>query len=117
MNKMYALGRLKNGEMNKTEQAYKNTLEVMKMAGEILWYRFEGIKLKLADNTTYTPDFFVMRANGEIEAHEVKGFAMDDSMVKVKVAAEVFPFRFYIVRTRLKRDGGGWDIKEVGNHG
>lgn len=42
---------------------------------------------------------------------------MDDSMVKVKVAAEVFPFRFFIVRTRLKRDGGGWDIKEVGNNG
>ena len=36
MNKMYALGRLKNGEMNKTEQAYKNTLELMKIAGEIL---------------------------------------------------------------------------------
>jgi len=117
MNKMYALGRLKNGEMNKTEQAYRNTLELMRIAGEILWYRFEGIKLKLADNTTYTPDFFVMRANGEMEVYEVKGYMLDDANVKIKIAASIFPFRFFIVRTRLKRDGGGWDIKEVGNHG
>lgn len=117
MNKMYALGRLKTGEMNKTEQAYRNTLELMRIAGEILWYRFEGIKLKLADNTTYTPDFFVMRANGEMEVYEVKGYMLDDANVKIKIAASIFPFRFFIVRTRLKRDGGGWDIKEVGNHG
>lgn len=51
-----ALGRLKTGQMNKTESAYCQHLEQRKRAGEIAWYRFEGIKLRLADNTFYTPD-------------------------------------------------------------
>ena len=68
------------------------------MAGKILWYSFEGITLRLADRTTYTPDFVVMLANGELEMHEVKGFWTDDAKVKVKVAAEKFPFRFIAVR-------------------
>lgn len=60
-----ALGRLKTGQMNKTESAYCQHLELRKRAGEIVWYRFEGIKLRLADNTFYTPDFAVMLATGE----------------------------------------------------
>ncbi|HIH8842844.1 TPA: hypothetical protein ACYUPC_002972 [Escherichia coli] len=42
-----ALGRLKTGQMNKTESAYCQHLELRKRAGEIVWYRFEGIKLRL----------------------------------------------------------------------
>ena len=57
---MYALGRLKTGEMNKTESAYAEYLEQQKRQGLILWYRFEGVKLRLADKTFYTPDFAVM---------------------------------------------------------
>ncbi|EGX16832.1 gp8 domain protein [Escherichia coli STEC_S1191] len=52
--------------MNKTESAYCQHLEQRKRAGEIAWYRFEGIKLRLADNTFYTPDFAVMLATGEM---------------------------------------------------
>lgn len=114
MNRRFlALGRLKTGERNKTEAAYESVLETRKRAGEILWYRFEGLKLRLADNTFYTPDFFVMLANGELEAHEVKGFYTDDAKVKVKIAADTYPFRFYLVRAKEKKDGGGWDIQEV----
>lgn len=112
---LYALGRLKIGELNKTEQAYESVLKTMQYAGEILWYKFEGIKLRLADNTFYTPDFFIMNKDGQLEAHECKGFAMDDSMVKIKVAAENFPFVFRLARVKPKKLGGGWDIKEVGN--
>lgn len=74
-----ALGRLKTGQMNKTESAYCQHLEQRKRAGEVAWYRFEGIKLRLADNTFYTPDFAVMLATGEMELHEVKGFWTDDA--------------------------------------
>jgi hypothetical protein len=108
-NKMYALGRLKSGQMNNTEQAYSERLERMKTMGEILWFKFEGIKLRLADNTFYTPDFFVMRANGEFEAHEVKGFWTDKAKVKTKVAADMYPIRFLIV----KAGRGQWDIEEI----
>ena len=112
---LFALGRLKTGQRNKTELAYENMLESMRISGEILWYKFEGLKLRLADNTFYTPDFFVMMASGQLEAHEVKGFAMDDSVEKIKVAAEIFPFVFKMAKVRPKKLGGGWDIKVIGN--
>ena len=73
MNKaFYGKGRLKVGERNKTEARYEAWLEVQKRAGNILRYDFEAVTLKLADNTRYTPDFMVMKPDGEIEFHEVK---------------------------------------------
>lgn len=115
---MYALGRLKSGQMNKTEAAYADYLEGLKANGAVLWYRFEGVKLRLADSTFYTPDFAVMSAAGTLEMHEVKGckaiFA-DDAKVKVKVADEMYPFMFYVCYPIPKNKGGGWNIERVGN--
>ena len=108
----YALGRLKVGAMNKTEAGYGQHLELLKHAGEVLWYRFEGVKLRLADNTFYTPDFAVMGAAGQIELHEVKGFWEDDARVKIKVAAEMYPFKFLAVRVKTKKDGGGYAVED-----
>lgn len=93
--------------MNKTEEAYAAELELQKRAGMILWYKFEGIKLRLADNTFYTPDFVVMVADGVIECRETKGFWTDDARVKIKVAAALFPFRFIA----LKRIKGRWIVE------
>lgn len=107
-----ALGRLKIGQLNKTEQAYAVQLRALEQAGQILWHKFEGIKLRLADNTFYTPDFAVMAADGVIEFHEVKGFWQDDAKAKIKIAAAMFPFRFFAVKVKAKRDGGGWDVEE-----
>lgn len=117
-NRLFALGRLKAGELNKTESAYRDRLESLKHAGEIADYWFEGMKLRLADNTFYTGDFLVQLPTGELEIHEVKGARavfMDDAKVKIKVANERFPFVFRVAFPRPKRDGGGWDIERVGN--
>jgi len=110
----YALGRLKTGQMNKTEAAYDSHLAALQAAGLILWRKFEGLKLRLADNTFYTPDFAVMTAGGGIELHEVKGFWTDDARVKIKVAAELYPFRFLAVKARPKGRGGGWEVEHFG---
>lgn len=110
-----ALGRLKAGALNKTEAAYAATLELRKAAGEVAWYRFEGVKLRLADNTFYTPDFAVMLADGQLQCHEVKGFMQEDANVKIKVAAEMYPMRFLVVRVKPKKEGGGWKIMEIGD--
>jgi len=107
----YALGRLKPGQMNKTEGAYAKRLEDLKHAGVVQWYKFEGLKLRLGDNTFYTPDFAVMWEDGVIECHEVKGHWMDDARAKIKVAAEMYPFRFIAVKVRPKKDGGGWETE------
>jgi hypothetical protein len=109
-NKKYARGNhcKRNQGMNKLEAEYQQHLELRRTAGEILWYAYEKIKLKLADNTFYTPDFVVMAADDVLEFHEVKGFWEDDARVKIKVANEQFPFRFLAIKKASKKDGGGW---------
>ena len=111
--KHYALGRLKSGEMNKTEAEYSKLLEQRRIAGEVLWWKFEGIKFRLAPNLHYSPDFAVMLKNGEMEIHEVKGFWQDDAKVKIKIAADMYPFRFYAIYKNAKKDGGGWKAEEI----
>lgn len=113
INPSYALGRLSAGQMNQTEARYAALLEGRKLAGEVAWWSFEALTFKLAADTRYTPDFTVMLASGELEAHEVKGYVQDDSLVKIKVAARLFPMRFYLIFARKKSEGGGWDINEV----
>jgi hypothetical protein len=110
--KYYALGRLKTGQMNKTETAYAAHLEARKQAGELLWYKFEGVKLRLADNTFLSPDFFVLTSEYALEAHEVKGHWQDDARAKTKIAADMYPFRFIAVTAKTKKSGGGWAIEE-----
>lgn len=93
-----ALGRLPQGVMNKTELAYSQHLEQLKRIGHVLWYKFEGMKFRLADKTFLTPDFAIMMADGQIQLHDTKGYMTDDANVKLKVAAELYPFEFVIVR-------------------
>ncbi len=111
---LYALGRLKTGAMNKTEAAYERDLRDALSLGDIQWYRFEGVKLRLADKTFYTPDFAVMAADGVMEMHEVKGHWLDDARAKIKIAAEQYPFRFRAIKAKAKRDGGGWAVEDFG---
>lgn len=112
MSRNFALGRLPVGKRNKTEEAYEAVLEEQRRAGTVQWYRFEGVKLRLADNTFYTPDFAVMAADGVIECHEVKGYWQDDARVKIKVAAAEYPFRFLAAKVRPKKHGGGYDYEK-----
>ena len=104
----FAIGRLKSGQMNKTESAYGKYLEVQKQFGDVAWYAFEPMNLRLADKCFYRIDFLVMLKSGQLECHEVKGFWTDDALVKIKTAAEKFPFRFIAVRL-IK---GEWEIRE-----
>ena len=96
----------KAGEMNKTEALYAAHLEEWKRLAIIADYRFECVKLRLADKTFYTPDFMVLKPDGTLEMHEVKGFWEDDARVKIKVAAAQFPFVFVAIK---RAKGGGWE--------
>lgn len=110
--RLYALGRLKQGQRNKTESAYERVLELRRQAGEVAWFKFEGVKLRLADNTFYSPDYAVMLADGSMEMHEVKGVWLDDARAKIKIAADMYPFKFIAIRKQTKREGGGWAAEE-----
>jgi hypothetical protein len=93
-------GRVKHtsGKMNNLEARYAAHLELRKTAGEILDYRFEPMKLRLAPSTFFDIDFLVVQADdqgkfGSVELHEVKGGHWeDDARVKIKVAAPMFPW-------------------------
>lgn len=105
-----ALGRLPAGTMNRTEAAYAAHLELLKASGDVLWWKFEGVKLRLAHNTFYTCDFMLLKRDGQIVMDEIKGFMTDDAAVKIKVAASIYPFQFRIIR----KSGSMWKIINVG---
>jgi hypothetical protein len=104
----FALGRLPVGTMNKTEAAYDAHLWEQRHAGVVLWHKFEAVKLRLADKTFYTPDFMVLMSDGYVQMHEIKGFMEEDANVKIKVAAQMYPFKFIVVR----RKKGAWQFEE-----
>jgi hypothetical protein len=112
-----AAGRLKPGEMNKTETAYAKHLEAEKAAGRIVWWKFEAIKLRLANRSFLTMDFAVLVENGGVlELHDSKGakhIVTEDARLKVKLAAEAYPFVFKFAYPRKAKDGGGWEIEEI----
>ena len=94
---------------SKTEAEYHRMLELRQKAGEIVWFRHEGITLDLG-GSRYTVDFFVLEANGELSAWEIKGgYIRPDSMVKLKIAASMFPFKFHLAQ----KTKTGWVEKRV----
>jgi hypothetical protein len=113
---LFAKGRMKAGVLNRTENLYKQHLECEKQAGHVAEFWFEAVKLKVAEGSCYyQPDFMVLRPDGMIELHEVKGSPrvfQDDAKVKVKSVATLYPFKMLVVYPRPKRDGGGWDVQE-----
>jgi hypothetical protein len=97
-------------QMNKTESAYAWILEAEKRSGEILDWRFQPFGLRLADKTFYHPDFLIVKKDC-FEIHETKGaFVRDDSIVKLKVAAEQFPwFKFKMAQYKDKQ----WTMRDI----
>lgn len=105
-----ALGIRRTGQ-NKTEAAHALYLETLKGAGEILDYRWEPLRLKLAPDCTFEPDFLVIAKDFTVEFHEVKGgYITDDGMVKARVAANLFP---YFVFRIYQYDRKGCRVKEL----
>lgn len=101
------------GAMNKTEAERSRELESLKAAGEIIGWWFEPFRLRLAeDNAFYTIDFMVVRPDGTIELEEVKGHWEEAALVRIKVAASLYPFSFVALKKRTKKDGGGWERRE-----
>ncbi len=123
MNRFAKHKRRAPGERNKLEAAYEAHLEMLHRAGEIDGYKFEGIKLRLADNTFFTPDFLVFASDGVVELHDTKGtttkkradgskdkapWIEEDAKIKLKVVAEQFPFRVFAV-FKVKE---GWQMQQ-----
>ena len=110
------------GAKNGHEAAYERDVLIPKQAaGLIREYWFEAITLKLAGDTRYTVDWVAVMADDTLEFIEVKPrtkaggyYAIDDSKVKIKVAAERFPFRFCVVWPKGKLGSGEWERVDIG---
>lgn len=102
------------GVMNATEKRYAEHLGILRDAGRIADFAFESVKLRLGPDwkTSYTPDFLVVRVDGGIELHEVKGHWEDDARVKIKVAAALHPFVFVAVQL----EKGAWKLERFPPH-
>lgn len=92
-------------KMNGLERFYAEELERRRLAGEILSWQFEGIRLKLAEGSWYKPDFFVVTREGYFEIHETKGRWQEAARVRIRVAAERYPF-FHFVAIKADSRGG-----------
>lgn len=97
--------------MNKTEARYNAVLEGRYQRGEIKGYGFQRYTFRLADDTRYTPDFHVVTLDDVLEFHEVKGgFAREDAILKLKLAAEMFPHPFKLAKWTKE---SGWKIRDI----
>lgn len=108
----------KRGQRNKTEAKYEETLWA---DPEVAAVWFEPLSLRLSSPESgqparYTPDFLVLMRDGRTYLDDVKGTGPDDTAaaVRAKTAAELYPlWTFRIAKERRKKDGGGFDIREV----
>ncbi len=109
------LARHTTGTMNKTESAFARRLDTQLAAKEILAWKFEAVTLRLADGCRYTPDFMVVWLDGSLTFCEVKGgYIHDDSLVKWKLAVELFPwFRWEM----WQRGGKGGEFRLIRESG
>lgn len=89
--------------MNRLETDYWSYLDMLKTIGEVHDFRFESLKFKMANRTFYTPDFLVIKPDGAVEIHEVKGFWEDDARVKIKVIAEQHSWFIFIGVTKDRK--------------
>jgi hypothetical protein len=100
------------GQMNVTESKYAEALEALRLTNHIISWKFESIKFKLADNCWFCTDFMVLYADGIMEFVDVKAACIDPkSIVKIKCAAEQFPYFRFVMEQRLPK-GGGWKRTE-----
>jgi hypothetical protein len=102
--------------MNKTEIEYAQQLELQRLVGDILYWEFEKIKIRIGYRCWLNVDFFIQFADGHFEVHDTKGAqkrkngktyrAEDDAIVKARaLGSKQFPIPIYFVH---KGDNGEW---------
>lgn len=106
----YAIGLTPKGEMNKTEAAFAKQLNLQKKAGEILDWKYETFRVRLAKDTSYEIDFMIMQADRTILCIDVKGRWTQATRVKAKMAAKLWPW-FRWGAAKKSKTGGGFEYE------
>lgn len=103
------------GEMNGTETRFAELLQARKILGEIQEWYFEAMRLKLAHDSHYTPDFVVLHNDGSLECIDTKGGGPQDpnGNTKLKVAASKHWWFRFTKAVEGKRGSGVWTYTEI----
>lgn len=99
---------------NETELRFESDyLKPMLAAGEINRYRFESIRLKLANGGWYKCEWTAVNAAGVLVFFEVKGGRprqREAGILTIKVAAAAYPeFQFFLAQWK----DGEWTIQRI----
>ena len=90
-----ARGSTSRGRMNATETRWARLLDACDEVEE-WWY--EEVRFRYGDSGYHTPDFMILRTDGHLEIHEVKGHCTDAGRTRFKASAKsMWPFRWILV--------------------
>lgn len=99
--------------LNKTEARYLDWLRTQ----SDYWIGVQSITLKLGHDCRYTPDFWALDAQGlraidtkATRSDSGKPLVQEDAMIKIRIAARLFPFVRFVIAWR---EGEVWQHKEV----
>lgn len=101
----------KGDGMNKWEREYSATLKLR------CTHVYREVSLPIANGSVFKIDFLCATVEGDrlfVSGYEVKGRALPAGIVKLKVAASLYPWiQFVMVTKRKKREGGGWSEERI----
>ena len=97
--------------MNKLETAFSQYLDLLKLAGKIVEWKFNMIRLGLGGGAWYKPDFMVVWKDGYVTMYETKGHWREAARVRIKVAAGIHTWCEFVAVTRPKKD---WVFEAIG---
>lgn len=99
---------------SKLELQFAGYLDILEKAGKIDEWRYHPIRVRLASNCTYEPDFGVWDEDMALTLYEVKGSwkakNARDSRTRLIIAASMFQWWQWEAVTR---DGGMWRFERM----
>lgn len=91
--------------MNRWEEAYSKTLDILVATGNLHCWYFQRVTLRLGPDLRYTPDFLLIYPDGKMQFVEIKGFEREDARDKFKMAGELHPWAEWAMVKKLKSGG------------
>lgn len=93
-------------KLNQTEKLYLKWLRNQRNA----WIGIQCITLKLGHDCRYTPDFWALDDDGLRCIDTKGGHTWEDSLIKIRVAARLYPFIRFLI---AEKNGEVFEHKEI----
>lgn len=104
--------------MNKLEARFATeVLELQRLGGQIQWWAYEPMNFRIGGTAFYRPDFVVVDGIGQVVAYETKGHWREAARVRIKIAADRYPWVRFVGVQLASGVRGGWSFEEFHPHG